>query len=132
MKKRANGVSMRLTEQWICIRIQYTCLHLKGCYGVHAACMAEPSGQSWTCYIYIYIEHTCVLERTGGGAVQFRRNMRWNDKRIPGQSRKISRNRRCCVISSVEEICKEGLFHTDLRVCTEKLVRAELAELNGL
>jgi len=42
MKKRTNGVSMRLTEQWICIQTQYTCLHLKGCYGVHPACMAEP------------------------------------------------------------------------------------------
>ena len=68
---------MRLTEQWICIQTQYTCLHLKGCYGVHPACMAEPSGQNWTCYIYV--AHVC----TGAcrrGFVHFRRNMRWNDK----------------------------------------------------
>jgi len=44
---------MRLTEQWICIQTQYTCLHLKGCYGVHPACMAAPSGKELD-VLYIY------------------------------------------------------------------------------
>lgn len=122
MKKRANGVSMRLTEQWICIHTQYTCLHLKGCYGVHPACMAEPF-QAKLDMLYIYRAHVCTGAcRRGECPLPQKHAMEW--QRIPGQSRKISRNRRCFIISSVEEMCKKSLFPTDLPACTNKQVRA--------
>ena len=61
--------------------------------------------------------------------------MRWNDKEYLDSPEKISRNRRCCIISSVEEMYKKDLFPADLRACTNKQVRAELIEvmflLNG-
>jgi hypothetical protein len=59
---------------------QYTCLHLKGCYGVNSACMAE-SFRAELDMLYIYIYGTRVYWSVREGNVHFLRKMRGNDKK---------------------------------------------------